>query len=310
MTSVFKGKRVVVTGANGFIGAHLVTALELEGAEVFALVRKHSDLTRLIKLNSKAHKIYVDLIDHDLVRQELTVVKPHYVFHTAVSRDYENWSATLEINGVATIELLSACQSSSLKKFVHCGSSLEYGAIKAPFNESDAIRPDSLFGISKAATSLQLQQLAIRNCLPLVILRLFHVYGPLENAHRLVPTTISSYLTGLPMTLTEPGYHHDFVYVDDVVNACLLAAAKETDSGEIFNIASAEPVSNEKVVALIGSITGKRTEITTGAFPPREWDKAEWYADISKAQEQLSWQPGTRLEDGLQQCVTWYLKNG
>lgn len=309
MTNIFKGKRVVVTGANGFIGAHLVAALELEGADVFALVRKQSDLTRLMKLNSGASRINADLLDHARVTHKLKAVRPHYVFHTAVSRGYQNWSETLEVNGVATLNLLRACLSPSLQKFVHCGSSLEYGAIKAPFRESDAIRPESLFGASKAAASLQLQQLARSKGLPLAILRFFHVYGPMESAHRLVPTAIRSFLTGLPMTLTKPGYHHDFVYVGDVVKACLLVAAKDNLSGQIFNIASGNPVSNEKVIALISAITNKRTEITTGAFAPREWDKADWFADISKAREQLGWQPDTNLQDGLQQCVTWYLEN-
>ncbi|MGB5291213.1 MAG: NAD-dependent epimerase/dehydratase family protein, partial [Lysobacterales bacterium] len=293
----------------GFIGAHLVTAMELEGADVFALVRKQSDLTRLMKHNTSASRINVDLLDHERVTRKLKAIRPHYVFHTAVSRDYENWTATLEVNGIATLNLLRACLSESLQKFVHCGSSLEYGSIKTPFRESDAIYPESLFGASKAAASLQLQQLARSKGLPLVILRLFHVYGPMESAHRLVPTAIRSFLTNQPMTLTERGYHHDFVYVGDVVKACLSAAAKDNLSGQIFNIASGSPVSNERVIALISAITNKRTQVTTGAFAPREWDKTDWFADISKAREQLGWQPETNLQDGLQRCVTWFLEN-
>lgn len=309
MTNKFKGKRVVVSGANGFIGAHLVAALENEGAEVFALVRRHSDLTRLVKLDTRANKINVDLLDHKKARGKLTAIEPHYVFHTAVSRDYGNWREILDMNGAATLNLLHACLSPSLQKFVHCGSSLEYGAIKAPFRESDAIRPNSLFGASKAAAALQLQQLAISKDLPVVILRLFHVYGPMENEHRLVPTAVRSFLTNSAMTLTKPGYYHDFVYVGDVIKACLMAAAKTGLSGQLFNIASGKPVSNEAIVALISNITGKQIAIKTGEFMPREWDKANWYADISKAQKQLGWRPDTSLEQGLQKCVTWYLEN-
>lgn len=305
----FKDKKIVVTGANGFIGAHLVAALESESAEVFALVRKHSDLSRLVKFNTRAKKITVDLLDYQAVRNEIAAIQPNYVFHTAVSRDYNNWQATLDMNSSATLNLLHACLSSSLERFVQCGSSLEYGDIKAPFRESDAIRPNSLFGASKAAGTLQLQRLALNKGFPVVILRLFHVYGILDNKHRLVPTAIKNFLSNSPVTLTDPGYRHDFVYVSDVVKACLLAATKKEASGQIFNIASGEPVANEDVIALIGSITGKQTEVKVGAFPPREWDKAEWYADISKAQKQLGWRPDSSLEHGLQQCVAWYLEN-
>lgn len=309
MTNSFKGKRVVVTGASGFIGAHLVAALESETAEVFALVRTHSDPGRLVKLNTFAKKITVDLLDYKAVGNELAAIRPHYVFHTAVSRDKDHWQATLDLNGSATLNLLHACLSPSLQKFVHCGSSLEYGDIKVPFGESDAIRPSSLFGASKAAATLQLQQLALAKSFPVVVLRLFHVYGILDSEQRLVPTAIKSFLSNRPITLTESGYCHDFVYVGDVVKACLLAAAKEGMSGQIFNIASGEPVTNEHVVALIGAIIGKRTEIIAGAFSPREWDKANWYADISRARKELDWRPDTSLQLGLEKCIAWALEN-
>ena len=97
--------------------------------------------------------------------------------------------------------------------------------------------------------------------------------------------------------------------MDDVVKACLMAALKENVSGQIFNIASGKPVTNEDVIAIISGIIGKKTEVKIGAFSPREWDKADWYADISKAQRQLGWQPDTSLEHGLQKCVTSYIEN-
>lgn len=305
----FKNKRVVVTGANGFIGAHLVAALEKEAAEVFAFVRKHSDLTRLVRLNTRAKKTSVDLLDSKAVKNELAAIQPNYVFHTAVGRDYDQWQQTLDLNVSATLKLLGASLSPSLEKFVHCGSSLEYGDIKAPYKESDAIQPGSLFGASKAAGTLQLQQLAISKALPVVILRLFHVYGALDSEHRLVPTAIKSFLSSKPITLTKPGYRHDFVYVNDVVKACLMAALKDNVSGQIFNIASGKPVTNEAVIAMISDLMGKQTELKTGAFSAREWDKADWYADISKAHQQLGWQPGTSLKDGLQKCITSYIEN-
>ena len=306
MKHCFRNKKVLVTGANGFIGAHLVVALEREGAEVFALVRRHSDPARLVTLQSRAKRTVLDLLDFEAVRTELAAIQPNYVFHTAVGRDSDRWQSSIDLNGSATINLLQASLSPSLEKFVHCGSSLEYGDIKAPFREADAIKPNSLFGVSKAAGTLQLQQLALGKGFPVVILRLFHVYGILESEHRLVPTAIRSYLANRPIALTGTGYQHDFVYVSDVVKACLLAAAQGV-SGQIFNIGSGTPVTNEQVVAQIGRISGKQVEVKTGAFPAREWDRTDWYADISKAKSQLGWQADTSLEDGLRQCIAWHL---
>lgn len=310
MMNSFKNKKVVVTGANGFIGAHLVASLEKETAEVFAFVRQQSDPARLVRLNSRAKRVSVDLLDSESVKNKLAAIEPAFVFHTAVSRDYEHWQQTMDMNVAATLNLLAASLSPSLEKFVHCGSSLEYGDIKVPYKESDAIKPGSLYGASKAAGTLQLQQLAMSKALPVVILRLFHVYGGLENEHRLIPTAIRSLLSNLPITLTAPGYRHDFVYVGDVVKACLVAALKDNISGQIFNVASGQPVANEDVVAMISDIMGKQTEVRIGAFTAREWDKADWYADISRAQNELGWQPDTSLKQGLQKCVAAYLENG
>lgn len=307
MSDCFKNKKVLVSGANGFIGAHLVATLEREGAEVFALVRRHSDPARLVKLKSRAKRTVLDLLDFEAVRTELAAIQPHYVFHTAVGREFGDWQSSLAMNGSATINLLHASLSPSLEKFVHCGSSLEYGDIKAPFREADAIRPNSLFGASKAAGTLQLQHLALSKGFPVVVLRLFHVYGILESEHRLVPTAIRSFLANRPIALTGAGYQHDFIYIHDVVKACLVAAAAQGVSGQIVNIASGVPVTNEQVVALIGRITGKQTKVETGAFPAREWDKGDWYADISKAKSLLGWQAETSLEDGLRQCLAWHL---
>jgi len=306
---IFKGTKVVVSGASGFVGAHLVAALESTGAEVFALVREHSSLGRLNILSTHANRIVVDLLDYEAVGSVLADIQANHVFHTAVARDKDHWQATLDMNCAATLNLLQACLSPALKTFVHCGSSLEYGEIKAPFRESDGIRPNTFFGASKAAATLQLQQLALAQGLPVVVLRLFHVYGILDNERRLVPTVIRNFLSGKPVALTEPGYCHDFVYIDDVVKACLTAAAGDGLAGQVINIASGHPVTNEHVVALLGTIMGKHSEILSGAFAPREWDKANWHADISLAREKLGWQPDTNLEDGLEKCVAWQLEN-
>lgn len=309
MTNGFKRKRVIITGANGFIGANLVKALEYMGADVYAFIREQSDLSRLIALNSKASRVTLDLLDYAAVNAKLAAIQPNFVFHTAVSRDYENWYSALELNVGATLNLVKGSLSPAFIKFVHCGSSLEYGDIEAPFRETDAILPNSLFGASKAAASLQLQQLALAKDIPLVILRIFHVYGILENEHRLVPTAIRSFLSNKPITLTEPGYCHDFIYVGDVVRACIMAAAASGQTGQIFNIGAGAPVTNEHVIEVLKNVIGKQTEIKVGAFFPRQWDKQNWHADISRSKKELNWHPLTNLKQGLEKCVDWHLKH-
>lgn len=306
MSGRFAGKRVLVTGAAGFVGANLVAALEAESADVFAMVRAQSKLKHLDSIETRAKLIVVDLLDYPSVQTALADVQPHYVFHAAVGRDDKNWQTTWEMNSAAALNLLLACDSPSLQHFVHCGSSLEYGNIPAPFKEDDRIEPSSLFGASKAAGSLLLRQQAVTRGIPVVILRLFHVYGRFEPDHRLIPSTIRNIMEDRPVTLTAPGLCHDFVHVDDVVEACLMAALNEELTSQIFNIASGKQTANEEVVEMIGSIIGKRAQIAPNQFPARQWDKSSWCGDISLAFEQFGWQPKISLEKGLQTVVSGF----
>lgn len=303
------GQRVVITGATGFIGAHLAATTARQGAEVYAFFRKSSDTLRLTSLNVRAHEIPVDLLDSESVKQHLSEIKPNYVFNTAVGRAFDDWSTTLKLNSSAMLNLLHASSSPFLQKFVHFGSSTEYGEIEAPFCESDPIKPNSLFGASKAACTLQFQQLAQKYSVPVVVLRLFQVYGELDQEHRLIPTIIKNIISNQPVKITKPGLCRDYVYIEDVIAAALLAASKTDSSGQIINIGSGVPIANEQVVSCIEEQLGVKADITKERYTPREWDTPDWYADITKAGTVLGWQPRVPLETGVQACITWIEKN-
>jgi nucleoside-diphosphate-sugar epimerase len=304
--NIFNNKKVLVTGAGGFIGANLVAALESAGAQVYSLVRKTTSLQRLKNIKSSSEIIVADLVDYAAIAQHLAPIKPHYVFHTATARDAINWQSTINTNGAAIINLFHAVSSPHLKHFVHCGSSMEYGNIPTPYKEDSCIKPHTFFGASKAAGTLLLQQLALTQATPITLLRLFHVYGRMEPHHRLIPTAIKSITNNSSLSLTKTNLQHDLVYIDDVIDACFKAALRENSHGEIFNIGTGIETSNEKIVDALGTIIGITPKIHIGEFPARPWDRNNWCADISLAKSELHWVPKTSWQDGLSKTVDWY----
>lgn len=300
---IYQGKRVLVTGAGGFIGSHLIATLQKIGADTTALVRDKTDLWRLKALQASPKLLIADLRDYEKIRKYLQELKPHHVFHLAVCRDEVDWQKTLDINISGSLNLLNSAARSHLKRFVHLGSSLEYGKPNNTINSSQELQPDSLYGSSKACASLLLRQASRSQNLPLVILRTFYVYGPLESDKKLIPMAIKAGQTQHPLALTREGAGRDFIFINDVVRACLLAGIAQTLDIETFNIASGKQFSNEEIVRKIGKILGQSVPISKSEHPSRPWDHTKWHVDIADAHEQLGWKPHFDLDEGLKLSI-------
>jgi len=305
MFSKLYGQEVLVTGAAGFIGANLVAALERHGAKVHALVRETTDLSRLKTLEANPNLVVAELTDFERVDSVVAALRPDYLFHLAVARDEADWRAMFDTNVTATLRLLKSAATPALKKFVHLCSSLEYGKSDGPLSETARPRPEQFYGATKAAAAIFLQQAAHADGLPAVMLRPFHVFGPLEPSNRLIPSAIQAGLRGEELRLTAPGIRHDFIYVQDVVRACLMAACADGLHGRIFNIASGSQWTNEEVVAEIGRILGAPIKIATGRYSARDWDRSCWEVDISAAARGMGWKPEHDLHNGLVKSVAW-----
>src|SRR5207237_7123659 len=133
----------------------------------------------------------------------------------------------------------------------------------------------------------------------------FSVYGYWEAAPRLIPTTMLSLLRTREMRLTVAGIRRDFIFVEDVVEACVKAATVDGIDGEIFNIASGEQSSNADVVAFAEQASDARLRISSEAFPARPADTDYWVADIHKARQLLDWEPRHSLRAGLEKRFEW-----
>ncbi len=301
--------RVLITGVVGFVGSNLARALLEQGAEVHGLARPQSDPSRIADLLSRLHLHPVDLRDRERLQGWILQVRPGTIFHTAIHgvhpdrRDPEEMVAT---NVLGAHHLIAAARQAGVRRLVVTGGSSEYGHKSRPMSERDLPEPVCLYGATKAAATLLFQQAARESDLPVVILRLFSVYGHGEGEHRLIPTAIRAALARQELRLTGPGWRRDYIFIDDVVHACLRTLELEGHHGEILNIGSGGQTSNEEVVEIIDRLTGGGLRVAHGAYPVHATDARHWVADIGKAKRLLGWEPRHRLDDGLRKTIAWF----
>jgi nucleoside-diphosphate-sugar epimerase len=298
---------VLVTGATGFVGANVVRALLERGAEVHILVRPASDTWRLQDVWTKLHAHTATITDVEALERAFAATRPTVVLHLATPRGQDDLARIRILQDVivGAERIGRLVRKYAVERLVVSGSSFEYGPSDVPMREDLPLRPTTVHGIAKAAASLLLRQMAVEHGTPVCVLRLFHVYGPWESAHRLFPTAMRAAFDGIPVRLTSPGIRRDWVYVDDVVDAMFRAVGLDAP-GEIFNIGSGREYSNEDVVACIREITGRPIETLVGAYPARIGDVAHRCADRTKAAECMGWAPRHDLAAGVRRTLEWW----
>jgi len=306
-----RGRIVLVTGGSGFMGANLTRRLVQEGARVHLLVRPGSNLARLTGIVDSVSLHFAELLDFASVRTTLGKVRPSWVFHLAAKGGHpstpEERLEALRCSFLGTANLLEAVREVGVSRFIHTGSSLEYGRLPRPAREQDALRPHTARGIAKAAASTLVLFYARAYAVPAVILRPFSVYGPWEPPGRLIPTLLRAAFSGEEVPLTAPGFRHDFVFVEDVVEACLRLAAARIRPGDSFNVGTGKQWTNEDVAALVEALTGRTLRLQIGARPPSPPDTSCWVASVEKLQRRLGWRPQWDLPAGLRATLDWML---
>ncbi|KDA54117.1 hypothetical protein EG19_00700 [Thermoanaerobaculum aquaticum] len=304
-----EGTRVLLTGGTGFIGANLTRALLSRGASVHLLCQPSSSFWRINDLKDRLTIHQADLLEAETVQAVVQAAQPQGIFHLAMAPGHPSSPAerslSLAVATLGTAHLLEAARAAGVARVVHGGSSLEYGPRERALEESDPLQPKTFRGLAKATASMVASWYALHGGLNVTILGFFSVYGPWESPSRFIPTVLRAALQGEEIRLTAPGFRHDFVFVEDVVAACLRAAEAELASGEVFNIGSGQQWANEEVVALVERLVGHRLPVRVGAYPAQPPDTHHWQANIAKARALLGWAPAHSLEEGLRKTLTW-----
>lgn len=312
-TEKLQSARILVLGGAGFLGARITRKLCQAGITPHQLFRSTKRMNRIEDMAQSCQIHLGDLTDLNSLKNIIDEVQPDVIFHAVGhgSHKGQNRRETLFAgNVIATHNLLMATESYPECRIIYSGTSLEQGMQNRPLLEEGVSDPVSLYGATKTAALVLVRQAARYEQRKITILNPFAIYGPGEPSARLIPTAIRAALEGKPLSLTEAGFVRDFVFVDDVADAYLMAASNDKVIGESIHIAGGKAVSNEAVVAVIEAELGCSIDKRTGSYPARKTDTSFWCADISKAKKLLDWQPDHSLQQGIKETVDWYKKNG
>lgn len=310
--SKFGRNLYLVTGGAGFIGSSLVRRLLSEGASVRVVDNLSTGFrSNLAEVLSRIEFLEGDLADPSVSGKAVEGVQ--YVFHQAgipsVPQSIDNPGVTIRSNVTATMNLLSACAKERVKRVVFVSSSMIYGDTTAlPASETDPENPASPYALSKMIGEKYLEMCCRLYGLSGVSLRCFNVFGPRQDPTSqysgVIPRFLLAVVTGkLPVIYGDGEQSRDFVYVDNVVNANLLACEAEGVSGMSFNIGSGEGRSLNDVLRVLSSVTGQ--PINANYLRPRQGDTRHSLADIGRAHEILGFDVQVGFEEGLRNTFSW-----
>jgi len=303
--------RVLVTGAAGFIGSHLVRALLERGHEVAALARPASSMHRLGQVRADVRLVVGDVRDPPSVVSALHGWRPEACAHLAWYAEprtyldsHENLSAL-----AASLDFLSHLLDSGCQRLLVTGTCAEYRASERPLREDSPLGPKTLYAASKLALRTVLEQLAAASDARLAWARIFHLYGPGENELRLVPSVIRALLAGQEFAATAGTQVRDYLHVADV--ALALCRLIEVEADGPVNVSSGEPISVRRLLQEIARIIGKPHLLRLGERKSRDsWDPPYLCGENRRLRHEAGWQRRHELAEGLSETVGWWRARG
>lgn len=298
---------ILVLGASGFIGANLLRMLLRYRQDVYG-TSSQSAAWRLEGVPAH-HVIAGDLLVEQNVKALLDNVQPRTVFNCIAHGAYSfetNVGLIYRTNVDLTARLVEELGQRGVHRYIHAGSSSEYGDDASGPLESSALKANSHYSVSKAAASNLLHYAGKKLGFPGINLRLYAIYGPYEDSSRLVPTALLKAMRGTHTSYVDPQISRDFLYVDDACEAFILAAAnmRPEHYGESYNIGSGVKTTIGSFAQQIKTQFGL-VEDPAFTMPNRQWDVPAWFADPGKAETELGWIARTPLGEGLRGTADW-----
>jgi nucleoside-diphosphate-sugar epimerase len=317
-----KYQKILVTGGAGFIGSHIVEKLMEEDFSVTVL--DNLSTGNIANINHHLKKKNFKFVEGDI--QDIDVVKNSLkgvdvVFHEAalasVTLSVKDPIFTNRINVEGTLNVLKASCDLGVKRFIFASSAAIYGKTGSALKkEDDTPNPPSPYGISKLAAENYVQVFQKLYGLETICLRYFNVYGPRQRVDvhgsygGVISIFINRILKNLPPTINGDGEQtRDFVYINDIVEANILAMNSKNGVGEAFNIATGKNVSINQIAKILKRLMNKE-HLEDIHNEPRPTDVKHGYASVSKAEKILGYQPRCSIEEGLSRLVDWYTKRG
>lgn len=313
------GKRVLVTGAGGFIGSHLAERLTELGARTRALVRYTSN-GNWGWLDGSPRKgdmevMLGDIRDRDSVRQAMQGID--HVFHLAaligIPYSYHAPDSYIETNVVGTLNVLQAARDGGAERVVHTSTSEVYGSARyVPIDEKHPLQGQSPYSASKIGADKMAEAYHLSFGLPVVTVRPFNTYGPRQSARAVIPTIVTQCLAGqrtIRLGNLEPT--RDLSHVADTVEGFLAAAASPQAIGQVLNLGNGKEISIGDLARRIAELTGSQVDIECDAqrVRPSGSEVERLLADNGQMRALTGWQPRIPLDEGLLDTIEWVRGN-
>lgn len=295
-------KSILIAGGTGFIGFHLAKKCLSLNWSVTSLS------TSTPKKNRKLKKVNYKICDISNYNQVKNKIKLDYdyVVNCAGYVDHSHKLKTLKSHYIGCKNLSTHFLNSKIKKFIQIGSCIEYGKIKSPQIESNLNKKTfSIYGSAKLLSTQFLLKLFKRFNFPVTILRLYLVYGPNQDANRVIPVTIINALKNKKFNCSNGSQLRDFTYIDDIVSAIIKTLKNSKSSGEIINIGSGNPISIKKIIIKICELinSGKPQ---FGKIKLRNDEIIKLYPNINKSRKILNWKSQISIEKGLKKTIRFF----
>ncbi|MDD5593716.1 MAG: SDR family NAD(P)-dependent oxidoreductase [Candidatus Margulisbacteria bacterium] len=315
-----KSKKVLVTGAGGFIGSNLVEELVKSGVRVKALVHYNSsndwgNIEALPKPIRDELEIFAGDI-RDAFAMQQCVKGCSVVFHLAaligIPYSYVAPEAYVDTNIKGTLNMLQAALANNVEKFVQTSTSETYGtAIYTPIDEKHPLQGQSPYSASKIGADKIAESYHLSFGLPVATIRPFNTYGIRQSARAVIPTIIAQALTKDKIKLGSLTPVRDLTFVKDTVRGFIKIAEADSSVGEVINIGSGFGITIKELVDKILAIVGQQVEVVCdeARVRPEKSEVRQLIADNRKAGKLVGWQPGLSLEAGLGQTVEWLREN-
>lgn len=316
----WKDKIVLVTGAGGFIGSHLVEKLISSGATTRVYIRYTSRphlgfLEEIcVDKNNKFEIIRGDLRDSHAVAQ--AVKGAHIVFHLGaligIPYSYVHPYETVETNIMGTFNVLAAAMQNKVDRIIHTSTSEVYGTGRyVPMDESHPLQAQSPYSASKIGADKITESFYNSYDLPVTTLRPFNTYGPRQSGRAIIPTLISQALVGNEIHVGNLSPKRDFTFVSDTVDGFIKAAESETALGKVMNLGTGEEISITELVEKIEKILNKKLKIIVdkSRVRPNKSEVERLISNNKLAKDLIGWQPIVDLETGLQITIKWIEEN-
>jgi UDP-glucose 4-epimerase len=306
--------KCLVTGGAGFIGSHIAEALLKRGDAVRVLDNMSTGREDTIRFfGSRIEFVKGDLRDKADLAKAVNGVD--VIFHQAalrsVPRSMDDPAASNDVNVNGTLGLLIAAKAAGVRRVVYASSSSAYGDQKSfPQKETMRCAPLSPYAVSKLTGEYYCLVYAKSFGLDAVCLRYFNVFGPRQHPESqyaaVIPKFMQSMRDGTPLEVHSDGKQsRDFTYIENVVQANLLAAAKPKAAGETFNIANGKSYSLLDMIRIFEKLVGRK--LPRAHQPARRGDVRRTWADISKAKRILGYKPAIGFAEGLERSWEWFI---